>query len=50
MQDVVDGVVSTRAAEEVYGVILSQGAVDANATLQRRSELRRVRMAGGKTA
>jgi N-methylhydantoinase B len=50
MQDVVDGVVSTRAADEVYGVILSQGAVDANATLQRRSELRRVRMAGGKTA
>jgi len=34
----------------VYGVILNQGAVDANATQQRRAELRRTRMAGGKTA
>ena len=50
MQDVIDGVVSARAADEVYGVVLSQGAVDANATLQRRSDMRRVRMAGEKTA
>jgi len=50
MQDVVDGIVSARAADEVYGVILNQGAVDANATQQRRAELRRTRMAGGKTA
>jgi len=50
MQDVIDGVVSLRAADQVYGVILNQGAVDANATQQRRAELRRTRMAGGKTA
>ncbi|MBI5922651.1 MAG: hydantoinase B/oxoprolinase family protein [Betaproteobacteria bacterium] len=50
MQDVIDGVVSSRAADEVYGVVMSHGTVDASATQQRRSDLRRVRMAGGRTA
>jgi N-methylhydantoinase B len=39
-RDVGDGTVSTRKAESVYGVVFGDGRVDAEATRQRRQELR----------
>ena len=46
MQDLRDGVISPRAAAEVYGVVIERGAVDAGATALQRDTMRRARMTG----
>jgi N-methylhydantoinase B len=43
--DVVDRIVSPEAAAQVYGVVLSGGGIDREATNQRRTALRRSRLA-----
>lgn len=50
LQDVRDGVISPRAAAEVYGVVLAHGAVDAGATALQRKNLRRARITTETTA
>lgn len=46
LQDLRDGVISPRAAAEVYGVVIERGAVDAGATALQRDTMRRARMTG----
>ena len=46
LQDLRDGVISPRAAAEVYGVVIERAAVDAGATALQRDTLRRARMTG----
>lgn len=46
MQDLRDGVISPRAAAQVYGVVIERGAVDAGATALQRDAMRRARMTG----
>ena len=43
LADVVGGQISTEAAAQVYGVVLSRDSVNAEATAHRREELRRLR-------
>ena len=50
LQDVRDGVISLRAASEVYGVVLDQGAVDSAATALQRKTARQARITAEKTA
>jgi len=50
LQDVVDGVVSPRAAAELYGVVVREGAIDTAATDARRSGLRGGRLVTEATA
>ena len=50
LQDVRDGVISLRAASEVYGVVLNQGAVDSAATVLQRKTARQARITAEKTA
>ncbi|MCX7177493.1 MAG: hydantoinase B/oxoprolinase family protein [Proteobacteria bacterium] len=50
LQDVRDGVISLRAASEVYGVVLDQGAVDSAATVLQRKTARQARITAEKTA
>jgi N-methylhydantoinase B len=46
LQDLRDGIISPRAAVEVYGVVIERGAVDAGATALQRDTMRRARMTG----
>jgi len=45
LRDVVEGIISPRAASEVYGIVLDGGKVDADATAVRRKTLRGSRIA-----
>ena len=45
LRDVIEGIISPRAASEVYGIVLGGGKVDADATAVRRKALRRSRIA-----
>jgi 5-oxoprolinase (ATP-hydrolysing) len=46
LDDVEEGIVSSEAALSAYGVVIEQGAVDAEATERRRDELREERVDG----
>lgn len=50
VQDLRDGVISVRAATEVYGVVLKHGTVDLGATAANRNKLRRARLTAETTA
>jgi N-methylhydantoinase B len=47
LADIVSGAISERAATEVFGVIVNDGAIDASGTKVRRQALREGRLAGG---
>jgi N-methylhydantoinase B len=46
LDDLEEGIVSDEAALSAYGVVISDGKVDVDATAQRRAELREERVAG----
>jgi N-methylhydantoinase A/oxoprolinase/acetone carboxylase beta subunit/N-methylhydantoinase B/oxoprolinase/acetone carboxylase alpha subunit len=46
LDDLEEGIVSEQAAENAYGVVITDGAVDADATSRRRTELREERVVG----
>jgi acetone carboxylase gamma subunit len=48
-KDVRRRIVSSRIAEEIFGVVLNQDSPDSAATLKRRQEIREARMREGKT-
>ena len=47
LDDVLNDAVSSRAATEIYGVVIDSASVDAAATEERRAEIRRLRLNGG---